>query len=359
MANGTALAATRRRPTTTLSAMPAADRVSPRRRRRRLRWLNGGLLAIAIGAAGASGVVTATNNKTDDVATVPVLSGVIDEKPTGWQNYLLVGSDTRAGANPDDPDFGGIGDASEVTGQRSDTIMILHVDHDAGRASLVSLPRDLWVPIDGGDSDRINSAYSEGADVLVRTVQGSLGVPIHHYVEVDFNGFKRLVDAIGGVNVCFEYATRDGNTGLSIPGKGCYVLEGVDALAYARSRHFEQFVDGEWREDPTQDLGRTLRQQQLIADAAAAVIDKAASNPLALNKIVDAAIASLTVDPQTNVLTAAAELQPLANGGFDRYQLPVRGTEVDGNSVLELDDGAQAILDYFSGVGPKPPPAAS
>jgi LCP family protein required for cell wall assembly len=338
--------------------MPSLDRGSPRRQRRQLRVLNAIALAAVVGVAGAGGVVTATNHKADDVKTVPVLENIVVEKQTGWENYLLVGSDTREGADPDDPDYGGIGSDTETTGKRSDTIMIMHVDHDAGRASLVSLPRDLWVPIDGGKSNRINSAFSKGPDVLVTTIQQALGIPINHYVEVDFQGFKKLVDAIGGVETCFDYATRDKNTGLAIPGPGCVNLDGVQALAYARSRHFQQFKDGKWQEDPTSDIGRTQRQQQLIADAAKALLDKVAANPLAMNSVLDAAIASVQVDPQTDILKAAKQLQPLANGGFDRYTLPVKGKTVGDAAVLELDTGAQEILDYFAGVGPQPEPTS-
>src|SRR6478609_1130926 len=328
--------------------MPIVDRGSPRRKRRQLRLLNAVAIACVIAVAGAGGVVAATNKKADSVQTVLQLADVVVEKQTGWENYLLVGSDSRAGSDPDSPDYGGIGSADETGGKRSDTIMIMHVDHDTGRASLVSLPRDLWVPIDGGKKNRINSAFSQGADVLVRTVQDSLGVPINHYVEVDFTGFKKLVDAMGGVETCFDYATRDKNTGLSIPGPGCYTLDGVQALAYARSRHFQQFIDGKWEEDPTSDIGRTQRQQQLIADAAKALIDKIGANPFAADPVLDAAVDSVQVDPQTNLLKAAKQLQPLANGGFDRYTLPVVGKTVGDAAVLELGDGALEILAYFA-----------
>lgn len=339
--------------------MFSPDRGSPRRRRRRqLRVLNALALACVIGAAGAGGVVAATNQKADSVATVPALADVVVEKAVGWENYLLVGSDSRAAADPDSPDYGSMGSEDKTGGKRSDTIMVMHVDHDTGRASLLSLPRDLWVPIDGGKAARINSAFGKGADALVRTVQDSLGIPINHYVEVDFTGFKRLVDAMGGVNTCFEYSTRDKNTGLSIPGPGCYTLDGVQALAYARSRHFQQFIDGKWQEDPTSDIGRTQRQQQLIADAAKALVDKIAANPFAADPVLDAAIASVQVDPRTNILKAAKQLQPLANGGFDRYTLPVVGTKKGDAQVLELGDGALEILAYFAGKGPKPEPTA-
>jgi LCP family protein required for cell wall assembly len=339
--------------------MSSLDRGSPRRKRAQLRVLNAIAIAAVVGVAGATGVVAATNHKAESVQKVDILADVVVEKQTGWENYLLVGSDTREGADPSDPDFGGIGSAEETGGKRSDTIMVMHVDHDAGRASLVSLPRDLWVEIAGtGDKNRINSAFSKenGAQVLVETVQQSLGIPINHYIEVDFQGFKRLVDAIGGVNTCFEYPARDKHTGLDIGGAGCFNLDGVQALAYARSRYYQQFIDGKWEEDGTADIGRTHRQQQLIADAVKSLLDKVAANPLAMDGVIDAAVESVQVDPGTNILKAAKQLRPLADGGFDRYTLPVIGKKIDGNSVLELDAGALPIIEYFAGRGPKPEP---
>ena len=138
------------------------------------------------------------------------------------QNFLLVGSDSRANIDPDDPNIGAFGSESEVGGQRSDTIMVLRIDPASERASILSFPRDLWVSIAGtGGKQRINTAFSRGPDVLVATLQQNFGIPIQHFVEVDFAGFKGLVDAVGGVPVYFENPARDKNTGLNIPVAGC------------------------------------------------------------------------------------------------------------------------------------------
>ena len=151
------------------------------------------------------------------------------------QNFLLVGSDSRAGIAPDDPNIGAFGSEAEVGGQRSDTIMVLRIDPKSERASVLSFPRDLWVSIAGtGAKQRINTAFSRGPDVLVATLQQNFGIPIQHFVEVDFVGFKGLVDAVGGVPVYFENPARDKNTGLNIPVSGCVTLNGDQALAYAR-----------------------------------------------------------------------------------------------------------------------------
>ena len=152
-------------------------------------------IAAVIGLVGAAGVLRAADERTDDVERIGGLAGVLadvpdDDDPTieyPAENYLLVGSDTRAGVDPDAPDFGAIGSEDEVgTSRRSDTIMVLRQERNGG-AALMSLPRDLWVEIAGtGESQRINTAYNGGADRLAATVSQSLGIPIHYYVEVDF-----------------------------------------------------------------------------------------------------------------------------------------------------------------------------
>ena len=124
----------------------------------------------------------------------------IDVAPASGEprNYLLVGSDSREGLDPDDPStpafFDDEGTFTEgIDVQRTDTIMVLRVDPDAGEAHLLSLPRDLWVPIaDTGENNRINAAYSRGREVLVDTIRQNFGIPIHHYVEVDIVGLPGL-----------------------------------------------------------------------------------------------------------------------------------------------------------------------
>lgn len=317
-----------------------------------------GITAVCAAALGTGLGLIASARMEEIPRTNAVTSVLNPEGSSPVVNYLLVGSDSRAGADPDDPDFGGIGSADETTGQRSDTIIVLRYDRSSGAVSLLSLPRDLWVEIAGtGRENRINAAYSQGPDVLVRTVQDALGIPVHHYVEVDFQGFKRLVDAIGGVELCFGAAARDLHTGLFIPDPGCYVLDGVTGLQYARSRFYEELRDGEWHMDGTADIGRTARQQAFIEAALSTAIDATTANPFRASGVVDAGVSSVLVDESLDVITMARRLRPVATDGVQRYSLPVRGTTIDGKSVLLLDDGALEVISYFQG-GPPPPSAA-
>jgi len=304
----------------------------------------------------AVGLVVATNQQEGNVERVGELSGVLADADGPFVNYLLVGSDTREGADPNSPDFGGIGLANETGGHRSDTLMILHVDNERKTASIMSVPRDLWVSIPGFGDDRINRSYTFGADVLVQTVQASLGVPINHYIEVDFNSFKHIVSALGGVDVCFEYPTRDINTGLNVPNPGCYTLDPLQALAYARSRYYETFQDGEWKTDGRADLGRVERQQTFLQAAVKKAAGQMSANPLRASELIAATVGSLRVDPGTDLMETADYLRPLASGGLLRYSLPVVPEEIDGKSVLALGADAPAILRYFAGLD-EPPPA--
>src|SRR5262249_51399999 len=160
------------------------------------------------------------------------------------QNFLLVGSDSRAEAcvDPNSPYAGGFGD---VSSDLSDTIMVVRIDPKASQAAILSFPRDLWVSIAGtGRKSKINSAYEkDDPSRLLQTIEQNFGISIAHYVEVSFCAFKNLVDAVGGVKIPFAYPTRDLNTGLNIPEPACVNMNGDEALAYVRSRHYEYSTD--------------------------------------------------------------------------------------------------------------------
>ena len=204
------------------------------------------LFTVVVGVGGGAGVYFAGEREEAGIERVEELTEVLAANEGPAENYLIVGSDNRDVIDEDSEDAGLFLDGPTGEGGRSDTIMILRRDPENG-ASLLSIPRDLWVPIAGtGDDGKINWAYIGGPRRLAETITQALGIPIHHYVEVDFAGFQRLVDEIGGVEICVEYAAQDTNSGLVLQ-PGCQTLDGAMALAYARSRYYEEFRDGEWR----------------------------------------------------------------------------------------------------------------
>lgn len=324
--------------------------------RTRLRRPPGGLalaLVAIVGGAGSIGVLASAQQRSDEVNRVPNMEEVLAANDGPAENYLLVGSDSREEADADSEDSGQIGTTEDVTGARSDTIMILRREQDGG-ASLLSLPRDLWVEIAGtGEEAKINAAYNGGPERLAATIIESLGIPVHHYVEVDFAGFTRLVDELGGVQMCFYFPTRDTRSGLDAQ-PGCQTLDGTQALAFTRSRYYEQFIDGDWQMDGRADLGRIERQQQFIREAVTQVLMRVESNPFAINELIGAASSAISVDEQTDPVQAANALRVAANAGLLIYTLDVEGVERNGQSALQLLDSSQPVLDYFRGAGPAP-----
>lgn len=322
---------------------------TPRPKPRRLPTL------LSITAATASlcvaGVFVAARRAADAVPRVEGVAEVLSGASSGFENFLLVGSDSRAFGDPN------TGTGASGGGSRSDTIMVLRVNDD-GSAGLLSIPRDLYVEVDGGHTGRINGAYNGGAASLVSTLQAALGIPVHHYVEIDFVGFEALVDALGGVQICFYAPTRDINTGLNIAQPGCYLLDGRTALAYARSRHYEELVDGEWRQDPTSDLGRSTRQRDFVNRSLQEALAQVKADPFSTGELVAALGASIAIDADLDPIDAAASLRTAVDGGLATYSLPVIPRTVAGAAVLLLGDGAETVLAYFRGTGPAPVPTS-
>lgn len=177
---------------------------------------------------------------------------------TGPETYLIVGSDSRENL-PDDLE----GSFGDFAGQRADVIILAQVS--GGTVRMLSLPRDLKVEIPGEGTDKINAAYAYGGpDLMVQTIQSDLGIPIDRYVEVEFGGFASIVDAVGGVELTFEYPTRDLKSGLEVESAGTQFVDGATALAYVRSRSTEEFRDGDWRDADGGDIARTGRQREVL-----------------------------------------------------------------------------------------------
>lgn len=192
--------------------------------------------------------------------SVPVAKGLGPLPPVQKvETILLVGSDSRA--DLEGGRFGG----SSVTGQRADTILLLVLPPGHAKATAVSIPRDLRVDMPGGKgAGKLNGAFNGGASAMVQAVQSATGLTVNHYLEINFDGLRDLSRAAGGVVVCTDHPVRDKFSDLDLPNPGCQNLEGDAALAWVRSRHHEELIDGKWREDPMGDLGRIVRQQEFL-----------------------------------------------------------------------------------------------
>ena len=288
--------------------------------------------------------------------------------PGGGANFLMIGSDTRSFVSSEF-DQQAFGD-SDVGGQRSDTIMVLHVDPDSERSLLVSFPRDLWVNIPGKGNSKINAAFNDGPQAIVDTLQSDFGVPIQHYVEVNFDSFRQIVDAVGSISVYFPAAARDALSLLDVPTPGCVELDGAGALSFVRSRHLELLdpATGRWKSaDPIPDIGRIARQQAFLRELGRKAMNSAMSNPLTGNDIIDRALGQLTLDQDFGRTDVFALIDAFAAddaaSGPESITVPNTPATEGGQSVLKSKQpDADALLTRlrdFDTVVPDAPPAAS
>lgn len=282
----------------------------PRRRRRWLRWvaLSASVLVVAGAVTSWSLYKKLDGNIRTDFDTANELAEYEKDRPTPMEgvgearNILVLGSDNRGDGN------GKYG--RDEGSQRSDTAILLHVAGDRRSATGVSIPRDLMVDIprcktgDGPRSKKqfaqFNSAFQlGGAACTIRTVEKMTKVRIDHHLVVDFRGFKKLVNAVGGVDVCLPESVHDKDAKLKLPA-GRQTLHGEDALGYVRARH--SLGNGS-------DTERIDRQQQFLGS----LVKKVRSNGVLLNPakvypVLDAATSALTADSGLDSLTELYEL---------------------------------------------------
>jgi LCP family protein required for cell wall assembly len=274
------------------------------------------------------------------------------EAQRGDENFLLVGSDTRSGAAAGD----GVGDEKEVQGARSDTVMIAHIPRDRQRVVVVSFPRDLEVTrpaCEGWDADtgelngeqhqaeelvKLNTAYQVGGPKCVtKLVQELSGLAINHFVGIDFHGFKDMVDAVQGVEVCVERPMKDEILGTVVPQAGKNVkLTGDQALNFVRARH----VEG----DVTSDYGRITRQQRFLSSLLRkAMSSEVLLNPGKLTDFVDA-FSGATFGDNIGVdqlFTLGQSMQGVVAGRVTFITVPTVGEANDrNNEELRAEDNA-------------------
>lgn len=260
-----------------------------------------------------------------------------DTVPNQPQNILILGSDSRAGLPPEEQEIKGSED--DVPGQRADTIILLRVDPTTGKAVVVHFPRDLRVPISPtGELGKLNTAFGGGPQAVVDTLQDFSGLRIHHYIEVDFSGFQKIVDAMGGVEICIDRPMVDVDAELNLPNPGCYVLGGKRALAFVRARS----VEG----DVIPDFARIARQQQFLR----AVLNKALSpgSIFSLPSLARAVIDNLAVDDGISVIEIndiSRRLRSLGTPDIDFRVVPSVHILLDGISYLEPTDQATGLFE--------------
>ncbi|MEI5522764.1 LCP family protein [Streptomyces brasiliscabiei] len=277
---------------------PTGAGLRRRRRRRWVRWVGGGTVLVVVAALGAGWVAyrKLDGNITSDRTAADELARYEKERPTalvrGAQNILVIGSDSRSGNG--NAEYG-----RDSGTERSDTTILLHLAADRRSATAVSLPRDLMVDVpscrrpDGRRTEPVftmfNYAFQSGGSACtIRTVERMTDIRIDHHVVVDFSGFKEMVDAVDGVEVCLTEPIHDKQAKLRLPA-GKVRLDGEQALGYVRAR--KSLGDGS-------DTERMDRQQRFLAALATKVRSNGVLlNPVKLYPVLDAATSSLTTDP--------------------------------------------------------------
>jgi len=324
-----------------LPALPKPKR--PGRLLARLAILTILLLALPIVLGGA--LLLTTSGR---ITRIPV-DGLAASAPA--MNVLLVGTDSREGLTAEE--LLALG-TEAVDGQRTDTILLLAIS--GGRAAMLSFPRDLWVERCDGTRGRINTAHAlGGAACLVRTVTRTTGVPLTHYAEVNFVGFLRMVDAVGGVSLYLSEPMVDRFAGVDLP-EGCVTLDGRKALGFVRARHVDS------------DLGRIARQQRFLKELVAEIAQPATVlNVPRLFATAHAGASALTADEDlgpVELLKLARGARGMAGGGIASYTVPAVAARKGGAAVLvpaerEAADifAAFATGDVLGASGALPEPA--
>ena len=318
--------------------------------------LNAGLVVVCLLAAGGIGYAY---TQASALPRIDVGASLSPPPPPGDpQNILLVGIDDGMGLASDDPVLRG-----RTATLNTDTIMILRIDPRNEQAAILSLPRDLYIDLAGGGRGRINSALAIGGpERLIETIRGAFDIPINHYAMVDFQGFESLVSAIDGVPIYFPYGARDEYTGLFQYDPGCVTLTGDQALAFARSRHYEIWrpETRRWEKDPSSDFGRISRQQEFIKASLRKAVSKGVRNPFVLRELVGVAQRNVTLDTEfsiQNLIDLGMQFRNFDPEQLQTFTPSATGTMVGAASVLMLNQAAsEPIFDIFRGVVPIPAP---
>ncbi|MGO1736753.1 MAG: LCP family protein [Leucobacter sp.] len=269
------------------------------------------------------------NDRSTQLGQDQVFSG---EQPVATDgdgtNILLLGSDSR----DEDVDY------EDSRGNRSDTMMVMHLDGDHGAAQIMSIPRDLWVPIEGHGEGKINAAMSHGGlPLATQTVSDFIDAPIHHVAIIDFEGFQALTDSVGGVEVESEQAFESNGHSFS---EGTNHVDGEEALSFVRAR--KNFSDG--------DLQRGRNQQAFLKALVGKIVSAdTLSNPNKVAGIVRDFSPYMTVDgslTSSKIAGMAYEMRDVRTGDIQFFSAPVGGAgrSADGQAILHVDDESQSEL---------------
>jgi LCP family protein required for cell wall assembly len=344
-------------------------RSSKRRRRLRRTLVVFGLIVVLI-VGSVAGYAWYLSHLVHHIAVKGLTVGATHGADSGTENILLVGSTDRCALKKQ---YIGYGICSQgVNGINSDVVMILHLNPATHAVSILSIPRDLFVPnARTTGANKIDAALYQGPTQLVAAVQDDFGIPIQHYVELNFDSFASVVDALGGINMYFPEPVYDPESDLDITTVGCHHLNGFHALQVVRARHMVHKGPGvtsnnpaNWTAEGQSDLARIRRDHEFLRVLATAVAKKGLSNPLTDRDIITGVAPDLTVDDglsathmlglvttyhSVNVNSAPQLTVPVLEYTFGSYQYE-GGSYGDIEFPIQPND--QSVVDSFLGISP-------
>ncbi len=341
------------------------------RRRRRLVWTFGTLgTVVVVLVAAVAGYAWWLNHKIHRVAVGGLTGSVSRGVNAGTENILLVGSTSRCALKVQNPAYGLC--SQGVTGVNSDVVMILHLNSAKGTASILSIPRDLFVPNARKEgANKIDAALYEGPTQLVTAVEEDFGIPIQHFVELNFDTFANVVQALGGINMYFPEPVYDAYSGLDIQTTGCIHLTGYQALQVVRARHLQYKGPGVtstnprlWPPENQSDLARIRRDHEFLRVLATTVSKQGLGNPLTDQRIVSSVVGQLTVDSgfsASHMVNLALTFHGINANTAPQFTLPVavssslhyyyKGYDY-GNIEFPVQPQDAQVVDQFLGLGP-------
>lgn len=279
---------------------------APKKKRstsRKVLYVLGSLFLVLVLIAGAAaGYAWYLNDQINRINLHNLTSSPAKGADAGTENILMIGSTSRCALAVQNPQFGLC--SQGVNGVNSDVVMILHLNPANNSLSILSIPRDLFVPNARSDgANKIDAALYQGPDQLIAAIEEDFGIPIQHFVELNFDSFMNVVNALGGIHMYFPEPIFDSYSGLDIQTTGCIGLNGTSALEVVRARHLQYKPPGVtttdpyyWPQEAQSDLARIRRDHEFLRVLASAVKAKGLGNPLTDQSLVAGVVGDLTVD---------------------------------------------------------------
>jgi LCP family protein required for cell wall assembly len=352
---------------------PASHRMKkPPRRFRKTKWAVltvGVVLLVLVGGAGAYAY-----HLDHEIHHISV-KGLVDSPTTGadagTENILMVGSTDRCALTVQNPAYGLCSEG--VTGVNSDVVMILHLDPNKHTVSVLSIPRDLFVPnARTTGANKIDAALYQGPSQLVAAINEDFGIPIQHYVVLNFDTFANVVNDLGGVNMYFPMPVFDAYSGLNQQTTGCIHLDGTEALQVVRARHLQYKGAGVTTDEPQywpaenlSDLARIRRDHEFLRVLATAVSKNGLSNPVTDTQLVSGVAPQLQVDSSfslSDMVNLILDFHGVNANSAPQLTLPVevdqfgsytyKGVPGYGDIEFPYNTQDQQVIDQFLGVGP-------